>query len=427
MKYIILISFIASSIISKAQIPDAVYASNIKSVQLFAAGNQIGYPVLRLNGVDKVELDFDDLDANVKNYYYTFQLCDADWTPCMLSEFDFIRGFSNQRITIYRISSIAFTRYTHYQAFLPDKNCAPSKSGNYILKVFLNGDTSNLVFTKRMLVLDEKALVAAQIQQPFNQDIFQSHQKLLFKVNVNQSLSIVNQFQQIKIAVLQNNRWDNAITNVRPTFFNGNVLTYNNDNDFNFPAGKEWRWINLRSFRLQSDRVVKANYGKNFTEIFVKPDADRSHLQFNFFRDDNGGYSLETTENLNPLWETDYATVHFSFVPPGNAPFPGKDVFIFGALTNYNLDDSAKMTWNAEKGVYERSLFLKQGYYDYMYVTIDNIDKKRSASFQFTEGNYWESENDYTILVYYRALGGRSDELIGMQHINSLTGRRDIH
>jgi hypothetical protein len=115
--------------------------------------------------------------------------------------------------------------------------------------------------------------------------------------------------------------------------------------------------------------------------------------------------------------------VRFTFVPPDRTPFANRDIFLFGQLTNYNLDDSARMVFNEEKGVYERSLFLKQGYYDYTYVTIDHGDKARKASFQHTEGNYWESENTYTILVYYRPLAGRSDELIAITQVNSL--RRD--
>src|SRR5215470_15829183 len=129
-----------------AQIPDFVYSPNIRTPQLYASGNQLGYPILRLNSGDRLELHFDDLDANVKNYYYTYQLCNADWSPAIISQFDYIRGFSQVRISLYHFSSIALTRYTHYQAIVPDVNSVPTRSGNYLLKVFLDGDTSKLVF-----------------------------------------------------------------------------------------------------------------------------------------------------------------------------------------------------------------------------------------------------------------------------------------
>lgn len=414
------------SMCTMAQIPDAVYAPGIRSVQLFQYGNQLSYPVIKLNGGERLELHFDDLEPGIRNYYYTFELCNADWTPGILSSFDYIKGFSSNRINTYRVSSIAFTRYTHYQAILPDQNCMPSRSGNYILRVFLNGDVSKTVFTKRMLVIEEKSVIPAQIQQPFNGQYFRTGQKVQFKVNLNEGLQVANQLQQIKVAILQNYRWDNAVTGIRPTFFSRNSLEYNTENDAVFLAGKEWRWIDLRSFRFQSDRIASAKYGKTSTDIFVKPDADRSNQKFNFFRDANGMYTIETTESINPFWQTDYASVYFTYVPTGNIPFPDKDIFLFGQLTDYNLNDSAKMKYNAEKGVYEKTLFLKQGYYDYSYVTIDRFDKKRAASFEFTEGNYWESENEYMILVYYRSLGGRVDELIGMTRINSFTGRQGL-
>jgi hypothetical protein len=406
-----------------AQIPEQVFSPTIKSVQLFPYGNQVGYPMVRLGSGEQLELHFDDLDANVKNYSYTFQLCNADWTPAMLSHFDYIKGFSQIRITTYRISSIAFTRYTHYQAVLPDRNCVPSRSGNYILKVFQNGDTSQLIFTRRMLVVEERSAIAAQIQQPFNGQIFRTHQKVQFRVNLNEGLDVVNAQQQIKVALLQNMRWDNAITGIKPTFFSRRTLEYNTENEAVFPAGKEWRWLDLRSFRLQSDRVADAQYTNKSTDIFVRPDPDRVNQRFNFYRDANGRYFLQPTENINPLFQADYATVHFFFIPPGNRPLPGKDVYVFGQLNNYDLRDQTKMQYNADKGVYETSLFLKQGYYDYMYVTTDSDDPKRKASFELTEGNLWESENEYMILVYYRELAGRADQLIGVTRLNSLIAR----
>lgn len=409
-----------------AQIPEAVFNNRIKTTQLYPYGNQIGYPVLRLNGSDQMELHFDDLDGNVKNYSYTYQLCNADWTPAMLSQFDFIKGYSSIRLTTYRISSIAFTKYTHYQAVLPDRNCVPSRSGNYILKVFRDGDTSKLIFTKRFLVVEEKSSIAAQILQPFNGQLFQSHQKVQLKVAISEQLNVVNHLQQMKVVILQNSRWDNAITDLRPTFFTRNSMEFNTENDCLFPSGKEWRWLDLRSFRLQSDRVSNANYSTTATEIFVKPDMDRSKQRFSFFGDANGRYSIQCTESINPLWQADYATVHFYFVPPNNVPLNGKDVFITGQLTDYNLSDQAKMIFNKENGVYETSLFLKQGYYDYAYVTVNQNDKKRIPSFEFSEGNYWESENNYTILVYYRPLAGRADELVGYTVVNSMTGRPGI-
>jgi len=404
------------------QVREEIRMSQIKSVQLHMFANQLGYPILELNSGDRMELHFDDLDANIKNYSYTFLLCNADWTPAMVSPFDYIRGFMQQRVSTYRTSNVALTRYTHYQAVLPDRNCAPRVSGNYILKVFLDGDTSKLAFTKRFVVFENKAIISAEVVQPFNPNQFKSHQKIEFKVNIK-NLQVVNAAQQMSVTILQNGRWDNAVIQLRPVFMTNNILQYNTETDAVFPAGKEWRWLDLRSLRLQSDRVDSGHYYKNSTEIFVKPTGTRRAQEFNFYGDHDGLYYLETLNNFNPYWQGDYAMVYFTYVPPGNSPFVNKDLYLFGQLTNYGRDPEAKMFFNAEKGIYETSIMLKQGYYDVGYATVDQTQARKIFSFEETEGNYWETENGYTILVYYRALGGRYDELVGLSRINSLTGR----
>jgi hypothetical protein len=132
----------------------------------------------------------------------------------------------------------------------------------------------------------------------------------------------------------------------------------------------------------------------------------------------------DVTETINPWWQADYATVHFRFAPPGKAPYPGKDLFLVGELTNYGDLDSALMHFNPQEGVYQTSLFLKQGYYDYVYIT-RNADGS-DPSFQYTEGNFQETESNYTILVYYRPLGGRADELVGFTRVNSVVARKGL-
>jgi hypothetical protein len=419
---IILLAFLSFAE-SRAQVPDYTYAPNIKAIKFNVAGNPLAYPIWKLNSADLMELHFDDINGGVRNYTYTYLLCNADWSEAMLSQFDYISGFSQVRISTYRNSSIAFTKYTHYQAVLPDRSCMPTHSGNYILKVFADGDTSKILFTRRFLVVKPGADVAAQIQQPFNGQFYKTHQKIQLTVNVSK-LGLVNPIQQINVCVLQNNRWDNYIHNIRPTFIRQGTLEYNTENDFLFPGGREWRWLDLRSFRLQSDRVTNAIYNKTNTEIFVKPDLDRSAQHYAYYHDNNGMFYNDVSETINPLWQADFATVHFKYIPPNRAPYPNKDLFLFGELTNYGNLDSAKMKFNEQEGIYETSLFLKQGFYDYSYVT-RNPDGS-NTSFELTEGNFWETENNYTILVYYRPLGGRADELIAVSMINSLTSRSGI-
>ena len=399
--------------------PEAIYKSNIKSVRFHAYGDQEALAVYKLNSSDRLELHFDDLDANVKSYYYTYQLCDYDWKPVRLSPFDYIKGFTQLRISNYRYSSIAYTRYTHYQVILPETNSLPTRSGNYLLKVFLDGDTSKLAFTRALLVLDPKSSIMAQFIQPFTPQFFKTHQRLKFTVNLT-GLNAFSASQQVKVVVLQNNRWDNAQGNLPPTFVRGNALEYNTENHFVFPAGKEWRWLDLRSLRLQSERVEKADYLKDATKVYVKPDVDRSSQKYMYYQDLNGLYLVTTYESINPYWQGDYATVQFSYASPDRTEYAGKDLYLFGQLTDYKLNEAAKMHFNPEKGMYETSQFLKQGYYSYGYMLVDKNDPKQKTDL---EGNYWETENSYTILVYYKSFTDQSDQLIGISKLNTRSDR----
>lgn len=425
MKYVLTTLFVCLMLAGQSQWPDHIYKPNIHSVKLFKYGDVYSYPVLNLGSNDQIELHFDDLDGEIKNYYYTFQLCNADWNPANIQAFDYIKGFQSNRISNYRISSIIPTRYTHYQAVLPERSMVPTRSGNYLLKVYLNSDTSKLAFTKRFLVVNNRMAVSAQVMQPYNGHLGRTHQRV--QVNVNTANAQINSIspQDIKVAIVQNYIWQEASIIDRPTIFRGNYYEYSDESSTTFAAGKEWRWVNLRSFRLRSDRVQQiVDTSKTRTDIYVKPDAERYNQVYIYMPDINGLYTLQNDDGTNPYWQSDYAWVHFSFIPPGNRAFEGRSIYLFGELTNYDLNVDSKMLFNEEKGVYEKSIFLKQGYYNYSYVTL--TDKKEagvSPSFENTEGNYWGADNAYMIMVYYRPFGARADELLGFTRVNSVFQR----
>jgi hypothetical protein len=415
--FIFLVGLLLGCKVSTSAQSATALGDNIQSAKLYRPGDQTSFPAIALNSNDALQLDFDDLDNRVKNYYYTFQLCNADWTPSILHPFEYIKGFQNVRISTYRNSSIATTRYIHYQATMPDRNCAPSKSGNYLLKIFLDSDTSKLVFTKRFVVINNLATVAAQVQQPFNAQYFKAYQKLSIAVQTDPRIQLFTP-GDLKVVVLQNNNWQTSLFIDRPTISRGNYFEYSDEGITAMPAGREFRWIDLRSLRLLSDRVQRMETVQDRAHIYVKPDPSRSGHPYLFYRDLNGAYTIETMESINPFWQGDYAYVHFSYFPAGNRAYEGNDVYVFGELTNYIKDGWGKMEFNKERGAYEKTLFLKQGYYSYAYVTKPS-DGKGYPDFSQTEGDYWGTENSYTVLVYYRPFGARADELIGFTSLNS--------
>jgi len=287
------------------------------------------------------------------------------------------------------------------------------------LKVYLNGDTSKLAFTRRILIVNDIIPVAAQITQPFNTQLFRTHQKVQFTVDKTK-LNIMNPQQQLKVVVLQNFRWDNAIMGIQPSFMRGNLYEYSNDNNCVFPAGRDYRWADLQSFRFQSERVDSVDQNSKPFALWLKPDPQRSRMRYMSYVDLNGVYEVRALDVSNPWWQGDYANVHFTFVPENPTDFANKNVFLIGELATGNCDNAmCQMEYNADKKIFEKTLLLKQGYYYYTYVTKTVNDKKGISETADTEGNFSETENSYTILVYYRSLSDRVDQLVSAVTIDS--------
>ena len=412
-------------IILYSQNVDIIKSTSIHAVKLFQRGNQESMPILRLNSSDRLELHFDDLDDNIKNYYYTYQLCNSDWEPADLSSFDYIKGFQQQRISEYKVSSMTLNNYIHYEALLPEKDCVPFQSGNYILKVYLDGDTSQLAFTKRIFIVNYQSAIFGSIKTPIDNQLMQTHQKVQFTVDVSQ-MNIPNPTQQIKVAIAQNYKWDEARTNLQPTFIRGNALEYDGEGDCIFEAGKEFRPLDIMSYRFMSYQVRDIDKTNVPNTVILHTDINRLNQQYAFYVDYNGWMNIGGSDAINRWNQSDYANVLFTYKPESNERLAGKDIFLEGELTQNKFDQTSKLEFNSKTGLYEKNLLLKQGFYSYKYTTKDRVHTELAASESLTEGNYWETENDYTIFVYYHSYSGRHDELIGIASLNSRTNRAGL-
>jgi hypothetical protein len=400
---------------------DQVFNPNIHTVKLYRLGDAASFPFIVLGNTEMLELHFDDFDNRIKNYYYTFELCNADWSPSILKPFEYIKGFQNARISTYRNSSIATTRYIHYQANLPDRNCMPNRSGNYLLKVFLDNDTSRLVFIKRMVVVENIAAVAAKMVRPYSSNMDRSGQKVNITVQTDSRVQVMSP-NDLKIVVLQNNNWQTSVYMDKPTIYRGNYYEYSDETQNIFPGLKEFRWVDLRTLRLKTDRKLDLDNRKDTVKVTLIPDQERNSKSYVYFTDLNGSYVLENADNYNPFWQSDYAWVHFTYIPPNNQPFPGNDLYLFGEFTNYTCDTSGKMNFNKALGVYEKDMFLKQGFYNYLYA-LKPYNGNGYPDFNTTEGNYFATQNNYIILVYYRPFGARADMVIASTIVTSIFDR----
>jgi len=398
--------------------PDLVIDPNIHTVLIHPIGSPLAPPIIILNSGGGLQISFDDFKANYQDYAYSIELVDSNWQSISMNEFEYINGFNQNKINNYSVSSIATQKYFHYQFNFPNNYCSPKLSGNYILKVFKNGDKTNIAFTKRFYVASSIVNINAQVQEPFDGAISRTHQRIKASIDIRDIPNFQN--NQLTVKVIQNNRFNDAKTTTAPSFMRNTYLEFNNDGELVFPAGKEYRWLDLQSLQLRSDRIAEINNKEAVTKIIMRPDGTRANLLYSTFKDLNGGYLIMNTDNVQSENQNDYAQVQFTYVPKDNIPYLDQKLYLAGAITHNILDPNAEMQFDVKLGVYQKTLLLKQGYYSYSYILRDRNAPNDLDDFTETEGNHFETENNYTILVYYHAPGTLNDQLLGFATINSL-------
>ena len=396
-------------------IREGIFKPGIHSVQLYREGWKLSYPVVDLNGNLSLELSFDDISPDIANYYYKIIHCNSDWTPSDINEGDYIDGFLPMQITNYTMSFNTYFSYIHYSLKLPNEDFSFLVSGNYALVVFENMNEDKPAFVKRFYISDALVNISASVSRP----VLSMYRNTSHEVNFNietGSFRIDNPFSDIKVAVLQNGRWDQSITDLKPLYDKDGLLEYNYQLENIFPAGNEYRWFDIKSMRYQSPYVKSIEYLNGYFHVNLFPDQIRAASGYFYEEDLNGKYYIEIQEEQKDDTEADYVYVHFSL--PYSVPLSGGDFYVMGALSGSTPNDQNRMKYNPENHSYELSLLVKQGYYNYRYEFVKSGGSSGDAS--LTEGNYYETENDYLILVYYRGSSSRYDRLIGYQISNSL-------
>jgi len=394
---------------------DFVYKENIKSVALYREGWQMSPPVVSLKSGQQLILSFDDTDADVKSYYYTIIHCDAMWQPSELSKSEYIRGFNEDEITDYAFSFNTLKVYTNYRLSFPTDYMKYTKSGNYILKVYEEEELdSNVILTRRFMITDQKVTINGEVVPPVKIEYRNYRQQLEFEIQTGKYY-IQNPYRDLKVMVLQNWRWDNAVYNVQPRMVVGNRLDYNFIEDLVFDGGNEFRAFDIKSMRYQSERIALFDYDYLGSHVYLHIDERRTFKQFVREDDLNGKFYLEKEGAEYPDIESDYTYVHFTL--PYTHPLVTGNLYIFGGLTEWNFTDEAMLKYDYENNIYETSLYLKQGYYNYAYVFLE--DGTEAGDITLIEGNHWDTNNEYIILAYYREPGTYYDQLIGIEYVSA--------
>ena len=379
------------------------FAQNIKSIQLRPLQEDNYSSIVPLGTL--LELSFDDLDADSKNYNYRIEHMTHDWQKSRLLSSQYIDGFDENSILSVTNSFNTFQNYTHYAVKIPNINSVITKSGNYLISVI--NDYDEVVFSRKLVLYENETTAAVNVSRSRNTKTINTQQTVEFTVN-HPNLRINNPSQEINVVILKNENWNEKIIYLQPTFFKQNQLQYTYTNQTNFWGGNEYLNFDSKFIRNKSLNVVKIEM-RDIFHHYLYPFTFEENRSYRYNPDINGQFVIRTLEASNPNTEADYAMMHFTLF--AEEPFAEKEVYVYGAFNNFDINEENKLFYNFEDKSYQGAFLLKQGFYNYTFAT---VDKNKIIDTNEINGTYFQTENEYTVLVYYKPFGGLYDRVVGV-------------
>lgn len=394
---------------------DSTFDQNIVTVLLHPVGEPLKEPIIELNKGDQLELSFDDLSNQYLPYQFTFVHCSSDWKTSPLKPMDYIEGYFEGNITQYEFSFNTLTPYIHYTLIFPTAEMRPKLSGNYLLKVYLNkGGEKEVIITRRFFVVEQDVVINAKVSlRPKDLNNINKKQQIDLSCETPNTFSAEPE-QRFKVTIRQNDRWDNVKMDLHPSAVDTRHLYFNYPNGIVFNGGNEPRFFDMKSFHYLAQNIKRIIEKENYYQVFLHTDFPRAGLPFETYRNINGKELITARSDQNPATEGDYALVEFRLKMP---EFKNAGIYILGALTDWQYNAQNKMKYNPSLQQYEGQLLLKQGYYEYWYAVVPT--GKTTGDIVPIEGNHWETNNTYTIYVYYHNFMPEYDRLVGIKKINS--------
>lgn len=405
---IILLLFISAH--SQIKYSDSIFDKNITSLQIYRTGFIISYPIITLGSDEQLTLAFDEFGTKSNFYNYTITHCNADWKASGYLKNEYIEPYTNEPINQISYSNNTLKEYIHYEVTFPNDNIKILKSGNYIVSVYTENEEEP-VLTKKFYVAESSSIpINVNIKQAT--DLTDKQQKQ--EVDVVVGKKTITNSSNIKLIIQQNGRTDNMIS-LKPSSNNSDELVYDYDKENVFDGGSEFRGFDVKSVRYKLDHIETLEMRENGTHAFLYADKHRRYQAYESATDLNGRQYFKTEDFENQM-AAEYVWVHF-FVPMQPLLEPGT-IYIYGELTQWKYIPEAVMTYNPKVGGYQGAMMVKQGYYNYQYIFVSK--NNTIGSVDFMEGNHWETENDYTVYVYYRPDGSIADKLIGVKTVSSV-------
>ena len=284
----------------------------------------------------------------------------------------------------------------------------PLLSGNYRITVSTeNNEGSNVpVIQTYFAIVDRKVSIYPTCTTDTDIDHNNSHQQLSLKIDCS-NLLLRDAENEVKVIVLQNRRWDNAVIGPQYTGINNNTLLWEHCHNLIFEAGNEYRKAEFLSTRYPGMHGESVRWIDPFYHYTMMTDYPRKNYLYD--EDKNGLSVTRYDSNGDADYEADYVMMHFKLDMPCLPQ--DQQVYVYGQWTGNDLNPTCRMQYNDSEQAYTADILMKCGYYNYIYLCAKN-DSERGYT-QPTEGNFFQTENEYDILVYHKPTGTRYWQLVG--------------
>ncbi|MFK7833054.1 MAG: DUF5103 domain-containing protein [Winogradskyella sp.] len=406
----LLFSFIFSTVLFSQVATEVNPPGFIKTITFKSNTTQGQLPVLKLG--EPLVLEFDALNGNEEDFYYVIEHFNFDWTPSPLVKAEYLKGLDNQRIMTYENSFNTYEIYSHYDLTIPNMQTRGLlKTGNYMISIY--DDYDELMFSRKFMIYESLASVGASVKRSRDVKVIAEKQSVDLVISTS-GMNLNNPLETIKTVIIQNNNLNTAISDLKPQYTLGNELIYRYDTESAFWGGNEYLFFENKDVRA-------ANIGVQFIELkdiyhnYLFTNISRKNRPYTFNPDINGNFLVTVIDRPDVDVEADYVMVHFSLL---HEELKDKDIHIYGNFNAFTIEPLTQMLYNSESKKYECLLELKQGFYNYKYVAVDKETGELDEG--AISGNFWETENNYKVLVYYRDLGARYDRLIGFGETTSV-------
>lgn len=391
MKHLLLIIYMCLSAAAWGQ-ECRTMGEDIRSLRVVVGGDELLPPVVERRGAWRLAVEFDDMSHEYHRYLYHIDLCNADWTVNdELFESDYLSGLNDQPIEDYEKSFNTTQLYTHYRLLLPNRETRLLLSGNYRVTIYDEDEPDAPVATAEFCLLTPRMSIMAEATGNTDTDFNAAHQQLALTINYG-TVRVTDWRRELHTVVTQNRRADQRRLDPEPTYQQATGLAYTHQRDLIFTAGNEFHKFEILDVRKPGMGIDHVRWLDPYYYVTLFEDTPARGYVYD--EDQNGASVLRNEDNSDNATTSEYVWVNFTL----RTDPVDEDVYVCGANELH-----APMTYNTEARAYEASVYLKQGYYNYQYRTPTRC----------LDGDYYETENEYIILVYHRAPTARYDELVG--------------